>query len=223
MYLEVTSPLGALGLAKNSLPPGTNIEFERTATVLGRCTPSFRITGPGTDSVIAALRDSPFVSEKSVFSENQAGSVYRFTWSDTRPELIEQIRETDGSFLSAIAEGDTWTFELRFPNQTAATHFYTYYTDSDHPITVQKTRQDEPVNPTLGDSLTAEQRDALDRAVDSGYFQVPRQTTLVQLADEMGISDSAVSQRLRRGLQNILLDGTSPPKTMSRSEHDELR
>lgn len=156
-------------------------------------------------------------------SENQASTVYRFTWGNRRPELIEQIRKTDGSFLSAVAKEDMWTFELRFPEQAAATHFYTDYDDSDHPIAIQKTRQNEPIEWTLGDVLSAEQRDALMCAIDSGYFHVPRQTTLVQLANELGISDTAVSQRIRRGLQNILRDGTGSPTMMSRSKFDETR
>lgn len=211
MFVEVTAPLGALGVARTSLPPGIKIEFERAATVPSQRTSSIRITGAGIDDVIADVRDSPFVNEVLLFSETPERSVYWITWNDTRPELVTQVRDADGLFHTAVAEGDHWTIGLRFSEQSAATRFYTRYDDTDHPITVQKTRQNGSSEPTLDDVLTGEQRAALICAVNAGYFEVPRRTTLVELADELGISDSAVSQRLRRGMLNILQNGTSPP------------
>jgi len=57
-----------------------------------------------------------------------------------------------------------------------------------------------------------DQRDALSRAVAAGYFEVPRRTTLVELADELDISDTAVSQRIRRGMANVLQDSALASK-----------
>lgn len=57
-------------------------------------------------------------------------------------------------------------------------------------------------NPTIPDeesTLSPQQRDALLTAYRQGYFEVPRRTTLSELADTVEISDSALSQRLRRG------------------------
>lgn len=44
--------------------------------------------------------------------------------------------------------------------------------------------------------LTDKQREAFETAVDAGYFDRPRNATLEDLADELGISPSAVSHRL---------------------------
>ncbi|NHX38031.1 MULTISPECIES: helix-turn-helix domain-containing protein [Haloarcula] len=44
--------------------------------------------------------------------------------------------------------------------------------------------------------LTTKQREAAIIAVDGGYYQQPRQTTLDDLASTLGISKSALSQRL---------------------------
>ncbi|WP_237076808.1 helix-turn-helix domain-containing protein [Natrialba magadii] len=52
--------------------------------------------------------------------------------------------------------------------------------------------------------LTEHQREALQTALDSGYFDVPRKATLSEIADELGISDQALSARLRRGQANLL-------------------
>ncbi|MDX1748149.1 MAG: helix-turn-helix domain-containing protein, partial [Halobacteriales archaeon] len=55
-------------------------------------------------------------------------------------------------------------------------------------------------------SLSADQREALTLALDEGYFDVPRRINLITIADRLGISDSAASQRIRRGLSAVLTD-----------------
>lgn len=52
--------------------------------------------------------------------------------------------------------------------------------------------------------VTEPQRDALRAALEAGYFEVPRETTLSALAADLGISDQALSARLRRGQANLL-------------------
>lgn len=44
--------------------------------------------------------------------------------------------------------------------------------------------------------LTAKQRRTAVRAVEAGYYERPRETSLEELAADLGISKSACSQRL---------------------------
>lgn len=65
-------------------------------------------------------------------------------------------------------------------------------------------------------SLTRAERDALRRALERGYFDVPRVTTLGALATEMDRSDVEVSALLRRGVATVLrttdvLEAGRPP------------
>ncbi|EMA38061.1 helix-turn-helix domain-containing protein [Halococcus hamelinensis] len=55
--------------------------------------------------------------------------------------------------------------------------------------------------------LTRSQREIVALAVGRGYFEVPRRTSMVELAAECGVSDQAASERLRRGLSNLLESG----------------
>jgi len=52
--------------------------------------------------------------------------------------------------------------------------------------------------------LTPEEREALRVALEEGYFAVPRTTTLVDIADELGRSDVEVSAQIRRGMDSVL-------------------
>lgn len=51
--------------------------------------------------------------------------------------------------------------------------------------------------------LTATERETIATAVESGYFQSPRKTTLSELASEFNISKPGVSKNLRRGQRKI--------------------
>jgi predicted DNA binding protein len=64
-------------------------------------------------------------------------------------------------------------------------------------------------NPTTPDAgpwygLTTAQREALVLAVESGYYDIPRTCTTVEVAEELGISDQAVTERLRRAIVNLV-------------------
>lgn len=52
--------------------------------------------------------------------------------------------------------------------------------------------------------LTESQRKALRCALDMGYFDVPRRTSVSDVADELDVSGQAVSTLLRRGQTNLL-------------------
>ncbi len=63
-------------------------------------------------------------------------------------------------------------------------------------ITQFDTGDEMSVSIDLG-MLTAKQREALVLALEKGYYKRPRDADLAALADRLGITKSAVSQRLR--------------------------
>lgn len=74
--------------------------------------------------------------------------------------------------------------------------------------------------------LTGKQRETLLPALERGYFDGPRATTQSALAESLGVSDSAVSEILRRAITRLVAatlasedegvagrDGTAPSVT----------
>ncbi|AUV80282.1 helix-turn-helix domain-containing protein [Salinigranum rubrum] len=53
-------------------------------------------------------------------------------------------------------------------------------------------------SPTSSELLTTRQRDLLDRAVEHGYYDTPRGCTLTELAEELDLAKSTLSERLHR-------------------------
>jgi predicted DNA binding protein len=214
MILEITVPLDAIDLlGGQSLPDGTSLEIGRTVSIAGTGTTSLRVAGDGVEDVLAALRENPAVDEVLLVGDTAEVSTYHVRLADGPPELVERVWDAGGTVVSAAAEGDSWTLELRFPDQDAASGFYARYGGSDDRVGLQYSSPTATSRRESNGALTSEQREALDRAFETGYFEVPRRTSTADLAADLNISDTAVSQRLRRGVANILreADYTSSP------------
>jgi predicted DNA binding protein len=54
------------------------------------------------------------------------------------------------------------------------------------------------------DLLTERQRECLQTALQQGYFEVPRECTLAELADTLGVDKSTASETIRRGQARVL-------------------
>lgn len=211
MFFEVTAPIGVLGLPRDSLPAGTRAEFERTASMVGGTTPTVVVSGSDPAAAVEAFRSASPVDSFEHLGDASGASVHRLTWGDPVPELVSQVRETDCTVLSGVAAEKRWSFELRFPDEDAASRFYGEYDDPANPITLSYTSGFGVARQAQRNALTPKQERTLVRALELGYFDVPRRATLDTLASELGVSDTAVSQRLRRGVSNVL--HTSPHLT----------
>jgi len=60
------------------------------------------------------------------------------------------------------------------------------------------------------DILTEKQRDTLELALREGYYERPRESDLGTLADTLGISKSAVSQRIRNAEIKLITSALEP-------------
>jgi predicted DNA binding protein len=70
------------------------------------------------------------------------------------------------------------------------------------------------VSRTETDSLLTErQREVLETAVREGYYAVPRECTLTDLADALGVDKSSVSTTLRRGEAKLVRSALVGPDT----------
>ena len=207
MILEMTVPLGVLGFVRTALPAKASIRFERTTSVFD--TRSFSVVVSGADAgIIRTIQESQFIKGTTLVGKDERSVTYRLTWGETLPELIECIREADGTVLLAVAVDNTWTFNLRFPEQTAASRFYTRYSDSKYLLEIQRVSKDSVTQQSQNTVVTEKQQEVLLHALQVGYFEVPRQATTDELALEFDISDTAVSERLRRGVAAILRETT---------------
>lgn len=100
---------------------------------------------------------------------------------------------------------EQWSFTVRFRDHADLTRFHQFYQDNDFPVHIDRVyAPDEASRTEYGFGLTPEQRETLTVAVENGYFSVPRETKLEEIAEEANITKQAASERVRRGTETIL-------------------
>ena len=64
------------------------------------------------------------------------------------------------------------------------------------------------------DGISPKQTEAVHLAVEWGYYRTPKEATLEDISEELGVSKSAVSQRLRRAERTLIRSfvASRPPK-----------
>ncbi|SIS01502.1 helix-turn-helix domain-containing protein [Natronorubrum thiooxidans] len=137
------------------------------------------------------------VTEVDVFDDR---TLFRLDWDASQDHLFQCILEHEGQILSATGSPERWNFELRFSDREAFSQCQTCCEDAQ--ISLELTRIYNPANPDAGSwyGLSEPQREALTLAIRMGYYDIPRGCTTAELADDLGISDQAVTERLRRAI-----------------------
>lgn len=169
-------------------------------------------TGGSWDELEEAMADAVDVTEYTLIG--QAGETRRYK---ATPALSfeEQLGDAidDLSGLEALARADAivdrshvtphgWRQTGWFADRTAFDVFRTFW-QAEGGFRLHRLTRDGRSEPA-GDGLTDRQTEALRTAYEMGYFDVPRGASLETVAAELGISSSAVSERLRRAQTQLI-------------------
>ncbi|WP_435363112.1 helix-turn-helix domain-containing protein [Haloarchaeobius sp. DYHT-AS-18] len=131
--------------------------------------------------------------------------LYRITWNEGIHDLLACFVETDGTILRARG-GNGWRFTVRFPDDASVSKFHSMCQERDVHLDLHRLTHVEEGTDSAADEygLTPEQREALMHAVKTGYFSIPRQSTLDDIAEQFDISNQAASERIRRATEKVL-------------------
>lgn len=83
------------------------------------------------------------------------------------------------------------------------TAFHANYKEANIPITTNRIYRPSDTESFARYGLTDIQYDTLLQALKQGYFNIPREIETAELARQYGISDQAVTERLRRDMINV--------------------
>ncbi|WP_424016764.1 helix-turn-helix domain-containing protein [Halorientalis pallida] len=184
--------------------PGVRIEVETMVPAGERAVPLFWVYDGNRSSFESRVRDHPAVDAVTEIDEFDDRTLYAIDWNVEFDHLFEAIVANDGHVLAATGHSDAWQFEVRFPSHDSLSSFRESLDDAR--INFEVIRVYNPTRPDAGPwfGLTPTQREALVLAVESGYYDIPRTCTTVELAEKLGISDQAVTERLRRAIVNLV-------------------
>jgi predicted DNA binding protein len=194
-------------------PPDFHLELERVVPTGDMVMPFVWATGDAHEAFEESVRAHAAIRKFVVLDRIADSGLYRIEWEETPTDLIEGIARAEAVVLEAQGDG-TWTFRLRFTDHEALSEFHDYLIDHDVPLHVERTYATaETVERSRQFDLTHEQREALVLALERGYFASPSRASLEELAEGLGISRQALSQRIRRGnetiLRSVLLSGAA--------------
>lgn len=188
--------------------PELDIEIERmVAHVDEGLTPYFRISSDDMEEVDRKLREDPTVENVKQLESFDDERFYRAHWEKGSHGLMTVLQRTNGAITSATYHEGDWEVRLLFKDRDNLTDFFEQCRD-ELDFSISLIRVFDRSNPaTYGEyGLTEEQRDALLIALEAGYFDVPKRSDVEEIAGELDVSPQAVSQRLRRGYRNLIMN-----------------
>lgn len=201
--VDITVPASAFELGRLlERLPGVRIELEQLVPIENSIIPLFWVSEGEPEEIESILLESSLTEKVTFLAEDGQRKLFRVQWNRTVNGLIHPLIETNAKVLEAENVGEGWDFRLQFPSHDSLTVFRDRCEGEGIPIILR--RLYSPQYPEGGGALTKEQHEAILVAYENGYFDVPRGTTVSELAVQFGISDNAFSQRLRRGLAELV-------------------
>lgn len=200
--LDVYTSILAVGEATRT-PTETHVDLEELVPTENGCIPYFWAETTDFESFEAAVRSHETVDELERVTDVDGRRLYRVYWGD-RGAFLGVLTESDATVLAGRGV-DPWTFRLLFLTRSHVTRFRERCSAASISFDVRRVSElaAEVRQPAF--DLTDQQDEALRLAVRRGYYSIPREVTLADLAAEVGISQQAMSERLRRGTAKVLV------------------
>lgn len=165
--------------------------------------PYFWIESDAMAAVEPTLRDHPRIAGVTKYDERAGRTLCQIEWKRPFDALLSVFMQTDVLVNEAYGESDRWKFELLATDRNELAVFQSACHDRDIPVKFRRFCEGGPSS-TERMELTAKQYEILQLAYARGYFEVPREVTVTELAEDLDISPQAASKRLRRGFVNVL-------------------
>lgn len=152
----------------------------------------------------AALADDHTVAAFERMSEYDAQLVYGIEFTSEAVLLASRVTEQGGFSLEAYRHEEGWIERWQLPDREALREVWEFAKDEAFTFDIRELYRITDSDVPGSGGLTDEQRRTLAVAYERGYFDEPRGITLEGLADELDISPTAASGRLRRGMKKLV-------------------
>lgn len=185
--------------------PGMTIRFESVVPIDDTHIPFLWVDGHDLEALRSDLTSDDAVDSVSVLETLDGKALLKIEWADPSFPLSTPLNQTDGAIIEGSGDAETFRFSVRFPDDERLSAFFEASRNAGCPITLDRLHgQSQSTEPDPGEDLTDLQRETIKTAFEMGYFSVPREANLLDVANRLGVSDTATSQRLRRGLTVII-------------------
>lgn len=210
LEFEVEDDQFRLGRVLSS-PSPVRVELERVVPSGDDVIPFLWVQGRDYEAFEETVLDSRHVEDLVAVDSVDDGRLYRVSWTDGEGDLVRGLSETDGTILEGYGDG-TWEFRVRFDDHETLSQFYSFSTGNDIGIRVVRTYTPADRTESVRRfGLSSEQREALVLGLQRGHFDTPSESSSRELAAELGITQQAFSERVRRGTKRVLAEALRCP------------
>lgn len=200
---EITVPTEEFALAE-TIRRLENVDVRVESVVAEgpvRTTPLVWFSSVSPDELERALAaDSTVADAQRLLEGNEDGELfYRLEYGEDVASVCGSIYTHGGTVLDAEVTENQWAIRLLFPRREGLSNAMSAIEDHGVRIDVKRMVEagaDEELETTA--ALTEPQQEAISEAYRRGYYDVPREISLEELAAELDISHQALSERLRR-------------------------
>lgn len=186
--------------------PETVFECERIVENEGTIMSLIWVRGTDRETLETELERDRTVGRFELLDAFDEEYLYQMGWNERTRLVLQILTNTSATILDATGNNSRWLLRIMYPDRRELSQTGDFCDRYDLSFDIQRIREISST-PTRRYNLTDEQFDALTIACKQGYFDVPRGVDLDELADELGITHQALSERLRRG-HEVLIEET---------------
>lgn len=163
------------------------------------------VHGTELDAFEEAAAVDPSVSSLVTVACGDRSRLYSITHpGDVQGGVLQEAAVTRHAVLRTVYDVDEgWRIRMQFPDRQSFNGFRDDCNENGISLTIRAIggEDDAPSGSTV---LTPPQREALVVAADSGYFSIPREASLAEVADQLGVTPQATSERIRRAMASLV-------------------
>ena len=153
-----------------------------------------------------ALGSDPMVTESIRLTEVNDRRLYRVDYTEEASQVatFPLWSELDLVMFELKGTNGRWKFRMGFPDRDTFVRYQQVCEERGLDLDLRAIYDQADRHGARAPEVTSRQLEALVTALDEGYYEIPRDITLSELAEELEISRQATSERLRRGTATVL-------------------
>lgn len=189
-----------------SQAPETTVRYEETYQSSDGTDFLFWAEGGGLATFDDALAADPTVTDPVLLTETQTRRLYRVTFT-AHGETVVTVpcwSDLDISIIEATGSKEGWDLRMRMPSRDTLRQYRGFCEERDLRFRLKSIYEETAAANQADAQLTNVQREALVTARKLGYFDIPRQASMADVADHCDISSQAVSERIRRATVTLI-------------------
>jgi hypothetical protein len=204
--VEVTIPADQFALHETFEAVG-GVEFEMVRTVArgsDRVMPFLWASAGESEDLHDALRRDSSTVDVETLSQFDGEHLLELEWTSRVRLVLQILLEEGATVLDAIGRDGRWDFRILFPDHESVSKMNEFCDGYGIDLDFDRIQQ-LPESFRRGQfGLTDSQYATLTNAYETGFYDVPRKTTLEELAGRLDVSHQALSESMRRGHRSLI-------------------